>query len=113
MGSRASGFRMGRRFFRVPVHARSWTVHGIITAQRRANGQIWIVVSGLTGPATYGAAMKVAEIREAIPWSPQGTNGPVFWTAVQVTVVEERSGPTQGDDRKVKGAEILPRPEGW
>jgi len=113
LADRASAFRLSRRYFKVPSEGDSWKVHGVITAQRRANGQIWLVVSGLTGPATYGAAMKVGDIRDAVPWSPQGENGPVLWAVVEVTVAEERSGPTQGDDRKVKGTRILHGPERW
>ena len=32
------------------------TTYGIIAAKRRPGGQIWVVVSGATGPGTYAAS---------------------------------------------------------
>jgi hypothetical protein len=36
--------------------ASSWKEWGVLVVQRRSGGQVWLVVSGLTGPATYAVA---------------------------------------------------------
>ena len=42
--------------------SQSWKTHGIIAAQRQDNGQLWVVVAGLEGPASLGAAKEVASL---------------------------------------------------
>jgi hypothetical protein len=42
--------------------SQSWKTHGIIAAQRQENGQLWVVVAGLEGPASLGAAKEVASL---------------------------------------------------
>ena len=44
-------------------------MHEIIAAQRRAAGNIWLIVSRLAGPATFGGAKKVKDIVDELPWS--------------------------------------------
>jgi len=46
--------------------SQQWTTHGVIAAQRQENGQLWVVVAGLEGPASLGAAKEVASL-EGIP----------------------------------------------
>ena len=53
----------------VPTEGSTWTMHGLIAAQRRAAGNIWMVISGLAGPATYGTAKMVKRITAELPWS--------------------------------------------
>ena len=49
----------------VPADGNSWVIYGVIAAQRRAAGNVWLVVSGLAGPATDAAAMMVKDLKLA------------------------------------------------
>ena len=40
----------------------AWTTYGIVAAQRRDTGQIWIVAAGLEGPASLAAAKELARL---------------------------------------------------
>jgi hypothetical protein len=46
--------------------SRQWKTHGIIAAQRREHGQLWVVAAGLEGPASLGAAKELASL-ESVP----------------------------------------------
>lgn len=84
----------------------------IIAAQRRAAGNIWMVVAGHAGPATYGAATMVGQIAEELPWA---VNQPskVLWVPVKVHVRARKPSPTEGDVREVVGAEFAGKPRFW
>jgi len=40
---------------------------GVVAAQRRSSGRIWIVIAGLSGAATYGGALLVDSIGSSLP----------------------------------------------
>jgi hypothetical protein len=84
-----------------------WNVYGVIAAQRRASGQVWVVVSGLSGPATLGSAMALAsQHSDAIPESPKrGTHSPVLWALVKTPVFSRSI--TPGDPREVKRSQVV------
>jgi hypothetical protein len=88
----------------------SWTTYGVIVAQRRRTGALWAVVAGLSGPATYGAALCLAELDRAVPGSELGSHSPVQWAIVEVFV--ERSD-TPGDPRRVVDAKIRNGVQEW
>lgn len=46
--------------------SRQWKTYGIIAAQRREHGQLWVVAAGLEGPASLGAAKELASL-ESVP----------------------------------------------
>jgi len=112
LANRASAFRCGENYYEVPVEGKEWTSYGVIAAQRRSNGQVWLVISGLTGPATYAAAMKVNDIADTLPWA-AGGNGPVLWVAVEAKVREVRRRRTHGDDREVVASKLMGDPQEW
>jgi hypothetical protein len=95
-----------------PIEAQSWTMHGIIAAQRRAAGNVWLVVSGLAGPATYGAAIMVKQIVTELPWAAKGPSQ-VLWVPVKVHIRAGKPKPLDGDIREVDGAEFDGSPRTW
>jgi hypothetical protein len=103
---------MGKEVRESPTRASEWTMCGIIAAQRRAAGNVWLVVAGLHGPATYGASTVVKEICEELPWPTKGKS-PVLWVPVKVRVRAGQAKPTDGDIREVVGAELDGSPRVW
>ena len=87
-------------------------MYGIIAAQRRAAGNVWLVVSGLAGPATYAAATMVKQISTELPWS---ANGPshVLWVPIKVQIRAGKHKPLDGDIREVVYAEFDGKPRIW
>jgi hypothetical protein len=103
--NRASAFVLDGMAHIVSAKGKSWIMHGIIAAQRRAAGNVWLVVSGLAGPATYAAALKVKDIVEELPWS---MNKPsrVLWVPVKVHVQARENIRHGGDIREIGSAEF-------
>jgi hypothetical protein len=110
--SEATAVRFENATYHSPTRASQWTMYGFIAAQRRAAGNIWLVVAGLHGPATYGAATMVKEITEELPWSSRGPF-PVLWVPVKVEVRAGEGKATDGDIREVTGAEFHGQPRIW
>lgn len=108
----ATAVRFENKTYESPTRASQWTMYGFIAAQRRAAGNIWLVVAGLHGPATYGAATMVKEITEELPWSSRGPS-PILWVPVKVSVRAGKAKPTDGDIREVTGAEFDGQPRIW
>jgi hypothetical protein len=61
--NRTTAFILNGEDFATPVGGKTWTIYGIIAAQRRACGSVRLVISGLAGPATLAAARLVKRIR--------------------------------------------------
>lgn len=108
----AMAVRFENKLYGAPTRASHWTIYGFIAAQRRAAGNIWLVIAGLHGPATYGASTMVKEITEELPWSSRGPS-PVLWVPVKVSVRAGKAKPTDGDIREVVGAEFDGKPRIW
>jgi hypothetical protein len=103
--NRASAFVLGRTAYSVAAKGKSWIMLGIIAAQRRAAGNVWLVVSGLAGPATFAAALKVKDIVEELPWS-MGKPSKVLWVPVRVHVETRENTRQGGDVREIGSAEF-------
>ncbi len=84
-----------------------WKEYGVAVGQRRADGHVWLVVMGLSGPATYAAAAAVASQRTGTLPEPsqKGVNSRIRWALVEATVVDTGSGP--GDTREVVDTRVL------
>lgn len=110
--NRATAFILDNEVHEAPVESGAWNMFAIIAAQRRAAGNIWMVVAGHAGPATYGAATMVRQIAEELPWA---VNQPskVLWVPVKVHVRARKPGPADGDVREVVGAEFVGNPRFW
>lgn len=96
----------------VPSEGKAWTMYGIIAAQRRAAGNVWLVVSGLTGPATYGVTTMVKEISAELPWS-KGKHSKVLWVPVKVKIKAGKTAPWSGDTREIVEAVFDGEPRLW
>ncbi len=66
--------------------ARSET-YGIIAAQRRESGALWIVVAGVTGPGTYAASRLLGSHPGVPNRQPAEPSAPI-WTPVIASVCE-------------------------
>jgi len=108
----STAFILGDDIHESPANGNEWTMYGIIAAQRRAAGNIWLVVAGLHGPATYGAALMVKELVEELPWT---VNRPskILWVPVKVLVRARDAKPTDGDVREVVHTEFDGKPRFW
>jgi hypothetical protein len=103
--NRASAFVLDGTAHCVAAKGKSWIMHGIIAAQRRASGNVWLVVSGLAGPATYAAALKVKDITEELPWA-MGEVSKVLWVPIRVEVKVREDTSLGGDIREIGPVEF-------
>ncbi len=111
--NQTSAFILNGTPYSVPIEAKSWTMYGIIAAQRRANSCVWLVVSGLAGPATLAAARLVKRINAELPVA-NNQNSPVLWMPVKATIKTGRpSSVVSGDLREIVEAELVGEPHFW
>ncbi|MFQ5495037.1 MAG: hypothetical protein ACE5EX_06615 [Phycisphaerae bacterium] len=85
----------------------TWTAYGVVAAQRRATGQVWMVIAGLSGPATFAAASALADGRtSSVPEceSPD-QHSPVHLDVVRATVFQDYALP--GDQRVVTDYRVV------
>lgn len=80
--------------------------------QRRAAGNVWLVVSGLTGPATYGVTTMVKKISAELFWS-KGKHSKVLWVQVKVKIKAGKTAPWSGDTREIVEALFDGEPRLW
>jgi hypothetical protein len=85
----------------------TWTAHGVVFVQRRPNNRTWMVIAGLSGPATFGAALAVSDDQTGGAPTDLGAGVGVRWDVVEVTVNQEVGG--QGDPRSVADQRIVSR----
>lgn len=62
--------------------------YGICVAQRRRNGQIWLLVAGITGVATYVGAKLTREFAIHLPEVNDGKASPVYWSVIRAKVAK-------------------------
>jgi hypothetical protein len=110
--NQAAAFVLEGRVHTAPAESDTWTMHGIIAAQRRAAGNVWLVTSGLAGPATNAVATMVREITAELPWS-RGKASKVLWVPVKVEIKTGESSPLHGDVREVANATFDGEPRIW
>jgi hypothetical protein len=87
-----------------PLEGRSY---GIVVVQQRADGSVWMVLAGLTGPATYACAVLAGSGQTGAVPDPEGPDehSQIRWDVVEATV--ERRLDLQGDHRVVTSCRIL------
>lgn len=108
----ASGMLINGRAHVVDNSYTTALIPGVIAAQRMANQKIVVVVAGLSGPATFGAAKLLKEFTaELPPASSDPASTGVLWAAVGVTVSAKPGAP--GDPRVPDKWEFLTVPEIW
>ncbi len=108
--NQAEAFRVGEKTYPVTLTKKRWTMYGTIVAQRRENGQVWLVICGISGPATYAAALLVNRITAALPPA-DGSAGQVLWAPIWATIALDPS--ALGDNRKVADQGLLYAPAVW
>jgi hypothetical protein len=106
---RTSCFLCGKRRYLVPAEENSWTVPGIIAAQRRAAGNVWLVLAGLAGPATFAAASLVKHITTELPWR-EGADSEVLWIPIKAKIKADPANKIGGDVRRVCSTEFAGNP---
>ncbi len=104
------GLRVGDTVHPARMGGETWKDYGIIAAQRRRSGQLWLALCGLTGPTTYAAAKAVRSLINVIPQNPVGKNSAVQWAVVEADI-EKTDMP--GDARRVIRQEIIDGPKVW
>jgi len=97
---RASCFLCGKRRYVIPVNGNAWTIPGVIVAQRRAAGNVWVVLAGLAGPATFAAAELVKRITVELPWR-EGADSEVLCVPIKTRVKVDPANKLGGDVRRV------------
>ncbi len=80
---------------------RIWTAHGIVLSQTRPGGQAWMVIAGMTGPATFACAETVAEDRAGAVPTLQNGQGRIRWDVVECTVQKD------GDQQEVTSHRVV------
>ncbi len=111
--NRSSAFILNGRPHAVPIESKSWTMFGVIAAQRRASGSVWLVVSGLAGPATLAAARLLKLVSAELPFA-GNQNSKVLWMPIKVTIKTGRpSSVASGDLREIVDAELVGEPNFW
>lgn len=94
-------------FMRAPTSkGKPWKDYGVVAAQRREDGRVFVVVAGLSGPATFAVAQALASHRiGTLPHAPEGGgHGLVRWALIEATVEDEGG---HGDTRNVVGTHVV------
>ena len=108
---RTLALKLDDKYHQITRDKRPWETFGVVVAQRRRTGQVWVVITGVNGPGTLAAARLVHSITNALPDGDIGQHGPVLWAAVRgrVDVAERR----RGDPRVLIDQGLLARPRIW
>jgi hypothetical protein len=101
VSGKAWAFEMGGVVYRAERPAggcrRVLKTYGVVAVQRRASGQIWMVIAGLSGAGTFAAARAVYNIPNKIPDTPLGEHSPVQLTIVEANIRLDGQRATLGD----------------
>ncbi len=82
----ASGFRVSGEYLIDDLSMKGnseGATYAVCAAQRRPGGVIWLLVAGLTGPATYAAAKWVNKMATGLDDYQSRGRSPVFWTILK------------------------------
>ncbi|MHC5004946.1 MAG: hypothetical protein ACYTJ0_17700 [Planctomycetota bacterium] len=73
------------------VTPRGWgESYGVCVAQRRRRGQVWLLLLGITGAATYACAKLANRLATRMGEVPEGEDSPIYWGIVRIRVDEEQ-----------------------
>lgn len=97
--SKSWAFHWRKKVFEVKRNADRDSMFGVIVAQRRSSGQVWLVCAGITGPATLAASQLVRDVAIALPRpeSPDAHGHPIV--APVIAEVGRRQTKQKGDNR--------------
>ncbi len=71
-----------------------WNGYGLIAAQRRKSGEIWLVVAGLTGATTEATARFLEECECDVPQAVDGEHSEVLLMVVEATIKSTNAPPS-------------------
>jgi hypothetical protein len=108
--SRSWAFVLDGTIHYMDIKGDQWTMYGIVAAQRRKGNNVWVVLSGITGPATLAAARLLRDIEAELPWPAQGRHGDVLWLPYKATITTDASRDNRGDMRQVTAVEAMGEP---
>ncbi|MFQ5503615.1 MAG: hypothetical protein ACE5F1_02330 [Planctomycetota bacterium] len=109
----ARAFLMGDQLFLSETLGGKITrTYGVVVAQRRRHGQVWMVVAGLTGAATFAASKIVKSISQTLPHTTGSNEAPILWTVVEcmLEMVKTRSSgriPSVVSQKIIEGPNLL------
>jgi len=82
---------------------------GIIAAQRRARGQIWLACAGLSGTATLAGALMIRQLEPGLPPATSGKPTSILWAGIKGKIIRNRA--KSGDARELLEQRFLFDPE--
>lgn len=110
-------FILDNRPHYVDIQGAEWPMYGIVAAQRRTRKNVWVVLCGITGPATYAAAKLIGGLEVELPSPVNGRPGDVVWLPYLASTVDTASelksdteDGTRGDTRQVTAFKPLGEP---
>lgn len=101
------------KVYSVDRSTKLWRNYGVVVAQRRQSGRLWIVAAGLSGPSTLAVARSLLSISDQLLLENRGQRSPVVWAVVEATVKREPSARHAGENRKLTGEKIVLSPRKW
>jgi hypothetical protein len=114
-----SGLIIDRDLFIVPNDQKAGrgTTVGVLAAQRRPKGQVWLLLAGIDGPATYALAYELPSLSAQIdlPQLDGSGRSPVIWAAVRAEVLWDVS-VTEWDSRwfaEPPRIDLITEPRTW
>ena len=98
----------GQPFVTRVTKAKNLKDYGVIVAQRRKTGQAFVVIAGLSAPATYATALAFLNQRTGtLPMAPnKKVHGPIRLAVIEVAVRGAR-GKVKRDMREVEKTEVV------
>jgi hypothetical protein len=60
--------------------------YGVCVAQRRKGGQVWLIVAGVTGAATYATAKLARNLATRLHEQKRGKDSDIYWAVVRAHV---------------------------
>jgi hypothetical protein len=76
------------------VFQRRWgDTYGVCVAQRRKRGQVWLVLAGITGAATFVAAKLAKNLATRLHEQERGRDSDVYWAVIRARVPNDEDRP--------------------
>jgi hypothetical protein len=89
--------------------------YGVCVAQRRKGGQVWLILAGITGAATYVAAKLAKNLATRLHEQEHGQESDVYWAVVRAGVEQASNLPLTdvrniGEEAIASGLHAWPTP---
>ncbi len=67
--------------------------YGVCVAQRRKRGQVWLIVAGVTGAATYVTAKLAKNLATRLHEQKRGEDSDIYWAVIRAGVTKDPNRP--------------------